>query len=199
MTKPGAERASPGGDEVLSAVTPGQTPRFGRYQARSHGASYTAATDGFVLAGLSAPTDAGRFNLGILQGLVDGNLVAAATAGNFGCFDSKWSYVRAAGASSFLMPVPEGATWRVEYLPHAGSEGTIDVWVNWMPLGAAPSPHDDEAAPLTRPEQAAVARKPWEDFGPAIDNLVNLLESLFKQRLTEAEKASLADAMKRLI
>ena len=183
----------------LSAMKFGSTLHFGRYQARSLGTPYVAVTDGFVLAGLSAPQDVSHFNLGILQGLVDGNLVASATAGNFGCFDSKWSYVRAAGTSSFLMPVPEGASWQVDYLPHEGSEGTITAWVNWIPLGVDAADNENAVTPATPLDHAAVVRKPWEDFDPAINNLVDLLERLFKQQLTEAERATLATAMKRLI
>ena len=113
MTKPGA-RAEWTGQVVngvladLPAAAPGSTRRFGRYQARSLDTSYTAVTDGFVLAGIAPSSDVSRFNLAILQGLIDGNLVASATAGNLGSFDSNWNYMRAAGASSFLMPVPEG-------------------------------------------------------------------------------------------
>lgn len=204
MTKPRArtERTSQTANGVLAdlaAAIPGSNRRFGRYQARSLDMSYTAVTDGFVLAGIAPSSDVGRFNLAILQGLVDGNLIASATAGNFGCFDSNWNYMRAAGTSSFLMPVPEGATWQVDCIPHSGSQGAIGAWVNWMPLGADASEEVSEMAAGQRLDAATTASKPWEDFEPAMGDLVNVLERILKQPFTGGERAALVDAIKRLI
>jgi hypothetical protein len=204
MTKPGArtEWTSQAVNGVLGdvpAAAPGSTRRFGRYQARSLDTSYTAVTDGFVLAGLSSPRDVSHFNLAILQGLVDGNMVASATAGNFGCFDSNWNYLRAAGTSSFFMPVPEGATWQVAFIQHQGSQGAIGSWVNWLPLGADASEQVSEMAAGQRHGEVTTASKPWEDFEAAIDGLVDVLQMVLKQPFTGEERAALVSAMKRLI
>lgn len=204
MIKPGARtkwtsHAVNGVLADLPAAAPGSTRRFGRYHARSLDTPYTAATDGFVLAGIAPPRDVSRFSLAILQGLVDGNLVASATAGSLGSFDSNWNYMRAAGTSSFLMPVPEGATWQVDCIQHPRSQDAIGAWVNWMPLGADASEEVSEMATGQRLDAVTTASKPWEDFEPAMGDLVNVLERLLKQPFTGAEKNALVDAIKRLI
>jgi hypothetical protein len=183
----------------LPVAAPGSTRRFGRYQARSLDTPYTALTDGFVLAGIAPSRDVSRFNLAILQGLVDDNLVASATAGSLGSFDFNWNYMRVSGTSSFLMPVPEGATWQVVCIQHSGSPGAIGAWVNWMPLGADASQEVSEMATGQRLDVVTTASKPWEDFAPAMSDLVNVLERILEQPLTGEEKTALVDAIKRLI
>ncbi|HEY5811572.1 MAG TPA: hypothetical protein VIT23_02840 [Terrimicrobiaceae bacterium] len=204
MTKPRAraEWTSQAVNGVLAdlpAAALASTRRFGRYQARSLDTSYTAVTDGFVLAGVAPSHDVSGLNLAILQGLVDGNLVASATAGNFGCFDSNWNYMRAAGTSSFLMPVPKGATWQVAFIQHQGSQGAIGSWVNWMPLGADASEVVSEMAAGQRLDAVTTVSKPWEDFEPAMGDLVDVLGGILKQSFTDQEKRALLKAIKRLI
>jgi hypothetical protein len=204
MTKPWdlAEwtNANAGGNPAAAATSAaGSAMGFGRYQPRSTGTSYTAGSDGFVLAGIAPHGELGVFTLAILQGMVDGRLVASATAGNFGCFDAGWNYVRAAGSSSLLMPVPAGSVWRVDCLQPQASQGAVRTWVNWMGIGADAIEEAGNMAIGQRLDAVVVETKPWQDFEPAIGNLVSVLEKLLRRPFTREEKTTLVNAVKQLI
>lgn len=93
-----------GGGKCLSTAGAGGVG-FGTYQSRSFNNNYTAATDGFVTAYISAgaPNDCT-----LIQGLVGGAVVQAAVTYHWGGMDPPQT-----GSISF--PVPRGAVYRVSY------------------------------------------------------------------------------------
>lgn len=97
---------------------------LGAYQGAAAGADIVAATDGFVVASLSADQNGSRCHM---QGLVNGTVRARDSLHYFTNSDV---FVTDA---SFIMPVQRGATWRVNRTDTA-LPLTCTLSLTWVPL-----------------------------------------------------------------
>lgn len=97
---------------------------FGAYSGAAAGTDIVAATDGFVVASLSADQNGSRCHM---QGLVNGTVRARDSLHYFTNSD-----VFVADAS-FIMPVQRGATWRVNRTDTA-LPLTCTLSLTWVPL-----------------------------------------------------------------
>lgn len=97
---------------------------LGAYAAAPVATDVVAATDGFVIAALSADQNGSRCHM---QGLVNGTVRAR---DSLHYFTSSDVYVTDA---SFIMPVQRGATWRVNKTDTSGGM-TCTLGLTWVPL-----------------------------------------------------------------
>jgi len=196
------ERTTPGASERAHQPARGQRgpALIGRYEPRAIGEVHSAPTDGLVLACAGPAARLDGFALTVLRGSVDGAPVAAATAGSCVGFDAGWNSVRAGSSSSFSMPVPAGSDWLVERLDQSPGSERIPAWVHWVPIDRAVSARGDRpvfvAPDASFPEPVA---RPWEDFQPAVRQLVHVLEEILERPLEPERRRILHEAISRLI
>jgi hypothetical protein len=95
----------------------GPVSMFGSYMGRNIGTTYTAQTDGFVLATVGPATSPSGKSIVYLLGHVNGNLVARALGGNVAFMvvnsSSDWRAGSANNDATMIFPVPKGASWVV--------------------------------------------------------------------------------------
>ena len=165
------------------------------------GVTYVAAVDGWVSARVGPHPDPECFAGASVYGVVDGVLMMSATAGNLGGFSADWGYQRIATTQSFLMPVPARAPWSVQVSPFPGSDAAMPACIHFMPLARSLPTELNAAGPATPVgvEGPSIHTKPWQDFEPAMRDLVTVLERVVGRDFSQDDKHELMAVMKRLI
>jgi len=191
-----------------TVAAPGPFAVFGAYQARNVNQTYTAATDGFVVAGASWPNP---WNPGLcvtsVNGYVNGQRVAAATGGEMGAFKvnspSDYQSVTAANVNSIMFPVPRGATWGVGISSVGDNQYAASTWAYWIPLGTAQQLAADEApadAPSPPQDQAPrTAQVQESDVQTSVADLVTVLADALGTSFTDDARQRLHAGIYKLV
>ncbi|HEY5813033.1 MAG TPA: hypothetical protein VIT23_10335, partial [Terrimicrobiaceae bacterium] len=182
----------------------GPVSMFGSYMGRNIGTTYTAVTDGFVLATVGPATSPNGMSIVYLLGYVNGNLVARALGGNVAYMvvhsASDWTPGSANNDATMIFPVPKGATWAVTKQSEAGNQYDAYTSLMWIPLGTTQTSADDKPiADTSVAQHAAVVQTYESDVSTSITDLVTDLASIFERDLSTEAKQRLEDRVYKLV
>lgn len=189
--KSGLLTANAGAKITNQLSASGPVSMFGGFQGRQIGPTYGAATDGIVFAYLLGGNPDGGFCLTFLDGNLNGNWIAKAAGGTV--LGNDKSAMRNAGSICF--PVPKGGTWAVTRWDAPRNQTSCEARVYWMPIGTSQTAAEQEQPapePLDVPNTGPGSRRA---IGPAVENLVQVLERVLNQSFSEEQKKDLVDAM----
>lgn len=174
------------------------------YQGRSFGTSYTAATDGFVVACVYWPSSNSGMCSTRLFGYVNGVTVAICNGGNVGTFKvnsaSSWTDVLTMNPNSITFPVPKGSSWQVNSNPDSWNQIQVQAQtLYWVPFGT------QSAAEAVGPEMgpsggaANAARTQEPDVQATIFALVDELALAFGAQLSADARNAVAARVQQLV
>ena len=177
---------------------------FGSYLGRSIGTTYTALTDGFVVATVGPATSPNGKSIVYLLGYVNGNVVARALGGNVGFMvvhsSSDWTAGSANNDATMIFPVPKGASWAVTKQSEADNQYDAYTSLMWIPFGTTQTSADDKPVAETGATQHATVVQTYEsDVNTSIADLVNDLASIFERDLSAEAKQRLEDRVYKLV